>query len=160
MCLVLCVLTSFLSPVCARQAPAGSRGPRPTEQTPPSLIDWWENNRADGGLWVWTDGQAEAGGTRGDWLTSWRAVMGLRIVQFHNWYVAAAGRLSIWSLYGLKKTTRRRFNLMWPWVKSYIYLKGPCSVIDQVGWVFQGSPRFMGLQSMSRIMSLSVLVWK
>lgn len=44
-CVSLCVLT-FLSPVCAPQIPAGSRGPRPTEQTPPSLMDWWQSSSA------------------------------------------------------------------------------------------------------------------
>lgn len=51
LCLLLSALTSFLSPVCAPQTPAGSRGPRPTEQTPPSLIDWWESRAAEPRWW-------------------------------------------------------------------------------------------------------------
>lgn len=89
-CLPLCVLTWFLSPVCAPQAPAGSRGPRPAEQTPPSLIDWWENNRAAVMEAASADRQpgrvtgAHTGIQRPDSPGVEGRNGGVRIVQFHN----------------------------------------------------------------------------
>lgn len=70
-------LIAFLSPPwrlfpeCARQTPAGSRDPRPAEQTPPSLIDWWGSNRG----WAATIGAVSAASRRSYWGCWKRAVV-------------------------------------------------------------------------------------
>lgn len=50
LCFSFCLdVDSFSCVRSTQQTPAGSRDPRPTEQTPPSFIDWWwEASRSDG----------------------------------------------------------------------------------------------------------------
>lgn len=75
----LCPASRRFAPLCsARRTPAGSRGPRPADRTPPSPIDRWRNNRAA------VQPQEEAQTDRRGLTGPHGFKLGIKIVQIHS----------------------------------------------------------------------------
>lgn len=152
-----------LSPVCAPQAPAGSRGPRPTEETPPSRIDWWgssgggSSDDGGGGAMTATSSPPSTGlwhtGAPAEGWWSWRgrAVIGMWRVRSH-W--AAPEACVVWG------RPPQSQNLQGPcYISDIMTPPPPPPASHRDGWIGGGWMFQEGRSETCRVYSGGLVLW-